>query len=91
MAYTTPEYLHGLPQDYDILPGGIPRNRKTGEMGRANNTNGYTFVDLKWLIVNGKLALQSPLPGASGFTQADLDKARADALAAARAALAGVR
>jgi hypothetical protein len=90
-----PEPLRGIPSDYDILPGGIPRNRKTGEMGRANNTNGYTFVDLKWLIVNGKLALQSPLPGASGFTQADLDKARADGraegIAAVRAALAGVR
>lgn len=90
---STPELLSGLPQDYDIIGGGIPLNRTTGEMGRANNANGYIFRDLRAYIVNGKLVVQYPAAG--GFTQADLDKARADGraegIAAVRAALAGVR
>ena len=44
MMTTTPELLGGLPTDYEILVGGIPRNRTTGEMGRANNANGYIFL-----------------------------------------------
>ena len=62
MAYTTPEYLHGLPQDYDILPGGIPVNRKTGEMGRAANANGYIFMGQIHKIVGGKLVPVYPVP-----------------------------
>ena len=95
MASTSPELLGGLPQDYDILPGGIPVNRKTGEMGRAGNVNGYIFMGQIHKIVGGKLVAGYPVQTASGFTQADLDKARADGraegIAAARAALAGVR
>lgn len=92
---STPELLSGLPQDYDIIGGGIPRNRTTGEMGRANNANGYIFRDLRGYIVGGKMVVQYPSSAAGGFTQADLDKARADGraegIAAVRAALAGVR
>ena len=95
MASTSPELLGGLPQDYDILPGGIPVNRKTGEMGRAGNVNGYIFMGQIHEIVGGKLVAGYPVQTASGFTQADLDKARAEGraegIAAARAALAGVR
>jgi len=95
MASTSPELLGGLPQDYDILPGSIPVNRKTGEMGRANNVNGYIFVDQRSYIRSGQWHHSYPVQTASGFTQADLDKARADGraegIAAARAALAGVR
>lgn len=91
----TPELLGGLPQDYDILAGGIPVNRKTGEMGRAGNVNGYIFIEARWFIRGGKLVPGYPVQTAAGFTQADLDKARADGraegIAAARAALAGVR
>lgn len=95
MASTSPELLGGLPQDYDILPGGIPVNRKTGEMGRANNVNGYIFVDARWFNRGGKFAAGFPMPTSSGFTQADIDKARADGraevIAVLQAALAGVR
>lgn len=92
---TSPELLPGLPQDYEVLAGTIPRNTKTGEMGRAGNVNGYIFVEARWFIRGGKLVAGYPIPASSGFTQADLDKARADGraegIAAARAALAGVR
>ncbi len=92
---TSPELLPGLPQDYEVLAGTIPRNTKTGEMGRAGNVNGYIFIEARWFIRNGKLVAGYPMQTTSGFTQADLDKARAEGraegLAAARVALAGIR
>ena len=91
----SPEPLGGTASDYDILPGGIPRNRKTGELGRAGNTNGYVFYGHIYNISGNKFVPAYPVPVSSGFTQADLDKARADGraegIAAVRAALAVVR
>jgi len=71
---TTPELLGGLPTDYEILVGGIPRNRVTGEMGRANNVNGYIFRDLRAYIVNGKMSapVSAATPALSAQDQADL-------------------
>ena len=79
MTTTTPELLGGLPTDYDILPGGIPRNRTTGEMGRANNANGYIFRDLRAYIVNGKMSapVSASTPAMSTQDQADLALGRA--------------
>lgn len=60
---TTPELLGGLPGDYDILAGGIPVNRKTGEMGRAGNVNGYIFLDQRSYIRGAQFQPGYPVPG----------------------------
>ena len=58
-----PEHLHGLPSDYEVLGGSVPRNRNTGETGLSNNPNGYTFMGQVYRLVGGKLVPQFPLPG----------------------------
>lgn len=94
-ASTSPELLPGLPTDYEVLGGAIPRNKTTGELGRTNNANGYIFIEMRYKIVNGKLIPQYPVQTSSGFTQADLDRAKAEGrsegIAAAKTALAGIR
>jgi len=75
-----PELLPGLPSDYEVLSGAIPRNRTTGEMGRANNANGYIFMEMRYRIVGGKLVPSYPVPTTSptlsAQDQADLELGR---------------
>lgn len=77
-----PDKLGGLPSDYEVLGGAIPRNRSTGEMGLANNPNGYFFTGQTYKIVGGKLVPTFAMPGAatpalSAQDQADLALGRA--------------
>ena len=77
-----PDKLGGLPSDYEVLGGAIPRNRSTGEMGLANNPNGYFFTGQTYKIVGGKLVPTFTLPGSaipalSAQDQADLALGRA--------------
>lgn len=69
---TSPELLGGLPSDYEVIGGAIPRNKTTGEMGRSNNANGYIFIEARYRIVGGKLVPQYPLP-APALSQQDTD------------------
>lgn len=60
-----PDALPGLPGDYEVLGGSIPRNKQTGAMPRAGNQNGYIFLGQFYRVVGGALVPQFPLPGAN--------------------------
>lgn len=89
--------LEGSASDWSVLSDNgstvILSSPKYG--AKASSYRYYRFADDRYIVRDRRIVPTFALPSASGFTQADLDKARADGraegIAAVRAALAGVR